>query len=240
MPHTRMLLYLWMLCICSLGHAQTLQLVSNESAAEQAVAALLLTDIYRRAGLTAAIQPLPASRANMLVLNGSKDGEVARVEAYAQRNPALTKVEPSYYYLTTVAYARSARGLKVTKLDDLRTLRVGIVQGIAHAEAASRDLPNVQMANSYESLYAMLRAGRFDVLLDTGANGSHTLRKMGITDVQPVGEVARHELFHMLSPAHSDLAPRISRVIRTLKDSGQLVELQRRYEKEFLNTSAAH
>ena len=85
--------------LVSLTSAQEVNLASNEKATEQVIAALILTDIYKNAGLTVKIQPLPGARANAVTLSGEKDGEVARVQAYANKNATLITVEPAYFQL---------------------------------------------------------------------------------------------------------------------------------------------
>lgn len=212
--------------------AQEVQLARNENAIGQAVAAKLLTDIYKKAGLGINIAPLPAARANAVALAGDKDGEVARIAPYFAKNPSLFKVEPGYYYLTTAAFAKSDKGVTINSKDDLKKYKVGIVRGIAHAEAATEGLAGLQVTGSYDQLYQMLEAGRIDVAIDEGINGPSTLKGLGLKDITQVGEIARLDLFNVLTPAKKDLAPKISAAIKALKDSGELAKLTKRYEAE--------
>lgn len=212
--------------------AQEVNLASNENAIVQTVAAKLLNDIYKKAGLTANITPLPGARANAMALAGDKDGEVARIPAYFVKNPTLVKVEPGYYYLTTGAFAKADKGITITSKDDLKKYQVGIVRGIAHAEAATEGLTGLQVVGSYDQLYKMLNAGRIDIAIDEGINGPSTLKGLGITGISQVGEIARLDLFNVLTPAKKDLAPKISAAIKALKGSGELAKLTKRYEEE--------
>ncbi len=212
--------------------AQELQLGSNENAIAQVVAARLLTDIYTKAGLTVQITPLPGARANALAMAGGKDGEVARIPAYFVKNPSLVKVEPAYYYLTTGVFARADKGIAVSSKEDLQKYKVGIVRGIAHAEAITQGLVDLQVVNTYEQLYLMLNAGRIDVAIDEGINGPATLKALGLKGINQVGEIARLDLFAVLTPARKDLAPKISTAIKAMKASGELGKLTKRYEDE--------
>jgi polar amino acid transport system substrate-binding protein len=214
-------------------------LARNEKATEQAIAALLITDIYQRAGLNAKIQPLPGARANAMALVGEKDGEVARVQAYASKNTSLIKVEPAYYYLTTTAFAKGDKAITIRSKDDLKKYRVGIVRGIAHAEAATEGIATLQVLRDYDQMYRMLDADRIDVAIDTGVNGAHIVKRLGLKGIQPVGELARLDLFNILAPAKTALAPKIAAAIKSLKDSGELTKLAQRYEAEFAKSGAA-
>jgi hypothetical protein len=222
------------MCVGSMAMAQEVHLARNENAIGQAVAAKLLTDIYKKAGLGINITPLPGARANAVALAGEKDGEVARIAPYFAKNPTLIKVEPGYYYLTTGAFAKSDKGITIASKDDLKKYKVGIVRGIAHAEAATEGLAGLQVTGSYDQLYQMLEAGRIDVAIDEGINGPATLKGLGLKGITQVGEIARLELFNVLTPAKKDLAPKISAAIKALKDSGELAKLTKRYEEEAL------
>jgi polar amino acid transport system substrate-binding protein len=230
------------LALCTVGAvgaAQNLNLARNENATEQAIAASLLTDIYKRAGLTASIAPLPGARANAMTLSGEKDGEVARIQAYATRNPSLTKVEPAYYHLTTTAFARADSGIVIASRDDLKKYKVGYVRGIAHAEAATEGVPNVQVVDSYDQLYLMLEAGRLEVIIDAGANGPYVVKKLKLKNIRVAGGLARLELFNILGPANKHLAPKIGSTIKALADSGELAKMVRHHEEEFLKSNVA-
>lgn len=212
--------------------AQNMNLGSNENSASQVVAAKLLADIYKKAGLTANVSPMPGARANAMSLSGEKDGEVARIPAYFVRNATLVKVEPAYYYLSSGVFAKSDKGVTITSKDDLKKYKVGIVRGVAHAESATDGLADLQVSNSADQMYKMLDAGRIDVAIDEGINGPVTLKKLGLKGIIQVGEIARLDLFNVLVPAKKDMAPKISAAIKALKDSGELAKLTKHYEEE--------
>ena len=96
---------------------------SNYGAAKAGIAAL--TTITALEGKRYGV------RANAMTLAGEKDGEVGRVLAYTTKNPGLIRVEPAYYHLSTTAFAKSDKGIKITSKEDLQKYRVGIVRGIA-------------------------------------------------------------------------------------------------------------
>jgi ABC-type amino acid transport substrate-binding protein len=227
-------------CLAGLpAGAQTpLRLARNEKLAEQAVAEHLLKDIYSRAGLAAVVTPLPPARANMAAVDGKLDGEVARIDSYHLRNPALMRVEPAYYYLTTAAFARSASGAVIATRDDLKAYSVGVIRGVQHSMDATEGHPNVQFANSAEQLFLMLSAGRFEVALDTGINGRYMLKKLNLAGITETGILAKRDLFNYLHKKNIAHIPAISSQIRRLADSGELAKMVLQAEKEFLESGA--
>jgi polar amino acid transport system substrate-binding protein len=229
---------LMLLLPAQLSWAQELRLARNELAAEQAVAALILAEIYARLGMQITVQALPGARANALALAGEMDGEVGRVQSYADKNPALIQVRPAYHYLNSVAFAKSGKGIAIPNRTALKHYRVGIVRGIAHAENATVGLGNVETVRTYEQLFQMLESDRIDVAIDTSANGAYMIHKLGLKDIQAVGTLARLDLFHMLNPRQATLAPRLGAQIMRMKDSGELDKLSRRIEEDFMRNHA--
>lgn len=217
--------------------AQTLHLTSNENAVEQAVAALLIRDIYAKAGLNAVVEPLPAKRATQLTLDGNKDGEAARITPYAEKNPPLIRVDPPYYGLTTGVFVKAGRKLIIGNKADLANFRVGIVRGIAHAERAIEGLRSVEVVDKYEQLYRMIDSGRIDIGIDTGINGDAEILALGLEGhIDHLGDIAGYDLHNILNPRHVDLAPKISATIKSMRASGELTQLVRKYEKQVVNT----
>lgn len=223
-----------LLCCLPVRAAEELHLASNEKALEQTIASRLLRDIYQTAGLTIKVEPLPAARANALNLRGEKDGEVARIRPYADKHPTLLLVEPAYYYLATGVFTKAGSSVEIKDKTGLAKYRVGVVRGIAHAEAAVSGLTNVETVDSYEQLYRMVDAGRIDVAIDTSINGQRVIRQLGLDRVLLSGEIGRYELYNILNPRHKALVPRIAAAIKAMKTSGELSKLTARYENEAL------
>lgn len=214
--------------------ARELRLVRNELATEQNIAALVLEEVYRREGLVTRSSPLPATRANALALAGEVDGEVGRIQAYAEKNPTLLQVKPALYYLETVAFAR--KGVKVTNRDSLAPYRVGVVRGIEHARMAAAMAKRIEAVGTYEQMFQMLDAGHIDVAIDSGVNGKRVLHKLGLKDIQAAGTLARLELFHLLHPRQALVADKIGKQIKLLKETGELDKLVSKAENQVIRS----
>ncbi len=216
----------------SLAGAQTLNLSHGHKSVEQSIAATLLADIYKRAGLTPKFQPMAGSRATLAILANKMDGEVARVEGYAAKHASLVKVMPSYYHVTTTAFAKADKKIVIASKADLKKYKVGAVRNIVHVDAAIKDLSGVQFVDNADQLYQILESGRVDVVVDSGINGLVFAKKLGLDDIKPVGELAKVELFTMLNPGQKEHAAKISDVIKGLKESGELAKMAKRAEDD--------
>lgn len=232
------------LCACLLVsfsvQAENVRLGRNANATEQAVAALILSDIYRGADLNAVITPMPASRANAAAVAGKTDGEVGRIQAYADNNPSLIKVEPAYYYITTTGFAKDGSGIVLNSKEDLKGLSVGVIRGVAHTAAVTQGHPKTRVVGDASQLYKMLAAGRIDIALDAGINGPYMIKKLGLSGISAVGDLARLDLFAILHPDNAPLADRLSSVISDLKDENKLDSLAKRHEEGFLASGASN
>lgn len=227
-----------LLCLLTLQvMAQELRLSKMESSNGQEVAALILADVYQQAGLQFSLESMPAARATSTLRRGETDGEVGRVASYFAANPTFVKVEPAIYRMTSAAFSLRGKGIKIRTAEDLKHLRVGIVRGVAHVEAITANVTDLQVTNSFDSAYRMLDAGRFDVLLDTRFNGEYYVRKLQLKRVEHVGDLAKHELFHVLHPSRIELLPKLSRAISSLKKSGDLAKLTTKYEAQVLRSA---
>jgi polar amino acid transport system substrate-binding protein len=222
----------------SLGQAQTVNLGLAQGEAVQDVAAELLTEIYKRAGLKLKIEPLPPARLTLMVLNNQIDGEVARVGPYFEKKPSLFKVEPTYYSLETTAFAKSDRAIVINSKNDLKKYRVGIIRGVIHAEIATEGVPKLVVTNSVEQLFKMLDIDRIDVAVDVHINGLDVIRQMNLKGIQPVADLAKRDFFNVLTSSNADLAPRISNVIKTMIASGELATMTQMAEEKRLNAGS--
>jgi polar amino acid transport system substrate-binding protein len=227
-------LYFIVISTATFAEVITLGLAQNE--AVQDVAAKLLTEIYRRAGLTSRIEPLPPARITQMVLNDQLDGEVARIGPYFSKNPSLFKVEPSYYYLVTTAFAKTGRNIKINSTQDLKKYRVGIIRGVYHAALATEGVAELEVTDSVTQLFRMLELDRIDIAVDVGINGQDIISQLGLKNIRPIAAIARHDFFNVLIKSKSELAPKISAVIKSMKSSGELDKLIRSAEQKRLGS----
>lgn len=201
------------------------------------VAARLLTEIYRAAGLQLVIEPLPAVRAGMVVQGGQLDGELVRIQSYGQQHPQLLRVEPAYYRLSVQAYSMPARRLRVTSRMDLRLYSLGAVRGLSYVPELTAGHPALTQAQNAEQLFRMLQAGRLDLALESSVTAGYVLDQLALRDATASPELARYELYHYLHPRHRELLPRLSEAIRRLKASGELEQLTSFYEAMVIGLS---
>jgi ABC-type amino acid transport substrate-binding protein len=219
---------------CSSAMAEDVTLGRNQGLADQWVAAKLITDIGNKAGLTVKVKPLPAARATEMNLSGEIDGEIARIDAYAAKNPSLVQSKPLYYYLVSTAFGKADKSVK--SIADLKKYRVGIIRGVAHAMTVTAGL-KVTEVNGPEQLFSMLNEDKIDIAVSSEIDGNYRLKKMKLADIKPLATLAKFEQGAIFNPAKRQTAEKLGKATAAMKQSGELDKLTAQYEKEFLNNN---
>lgn len=215
-------------CVRAAGDVLFIAAVSRTGGS--GVAARLLGEIYRQAGLQLQIEVLPAPRASLMTLGGQTDGDLIRIHGYGQQHPQLLRVDPAYYRLSVKAYSLPERHVHVRTREDLHHYTLGVIRGMPYAEELSERHAALTLTQNSTQMFRMLQAGRLDVVLSGTVGAQSSIEKLHMKDVVASPELARHELHHYLHTRRKDLAPRIAEVIRRMKASGELERLILQYE----------
>jgi len=194
------------------------------------VAARLLTDIYRQAGLVLRVEVLPAPRASLMTLTGQMDGDLVRIQNYAQNHPQLVRIDPAYYRVSVKAYSMPDRYVNVRTRDDLQHYSLGAIRGMPYAAELSDKHPALTLTQNPVQMFRMLQAGRVDAVLSSTLAAQSAIATLQIKAVLASPELAHFELHHYLHARHKELVPRIAEVIRKMKMSGELERLIVLYE----------
>jgi ABC-type amino acid transport substrate-binding protein len=212
------------------GQSRELRLSTVERNAVSWVAAQLMGDICREAGLGLRVQPMPASRASLMSTSGQLDGELIRISTYNQRYPQLLRVDPPFYQLSLVGFSLTQRQFSIQSKDDLKRYTLGMVRGLSSALDLTEGHPAVTLTLNPDLLLRMLQAGRFDVAIETLLGGLHARARLGPPEIQTSAELVRYDLHLFLHERHRDLLPRLGQATKSLRASGELERLTAFYE----------
>ncbi|WP_410498439.1 substrate-binding periplasmic protein [Chitinibacter sp. S2-10] len=196
--------------------------------------AIVLTEVYRRAGIPLRLITMPGLRASAEADSGRIDGEVARVSSYGKQYPNLIRVEPPIDALTVSAYFKKSLNAQIKTRDDLKKYSIGYVRGLKVPAELVMNFPRVLDTQSSKSLVQMLNADRFEVIVNNNSSTDFYINQMGLKNIEKV-ELRHEPLHHYLHKKHSDLARIISATITQMIQSGELAKLLKQAEYEVLS-----
>lgn len=209
--------------------------VSIDKLIEQEVGRLIIPEVYKKLGMEVEITPLPGRRAQQEATTGKKDGEIMRIWTYGENNPTMIRVPVPYYSLETMAFVKKGSGIKINSKEDLTKYKVVKVRGVKHTDNITKGIEGVHTINNSEQLMKFLEADRAEVALTNTVDGLLTLKKLGITDIVPMDKpLKKLELFHYIHEKHRDLVMKVDKVLKGLKDSGELDKIVKKAEAKII------
>jgi ABC-type amino acid transport substrate-binding protein len=220
------------------AQAETYNFVRINGLAEQAVGELLLKEVYKRAGIDITITAMPGKRALAEASAGRKDGETLRVYGLGEKVKTLIRVPTPLSSLETAAFAKAGSGIKLNGKKDLENYKSVVVSGVLHTKAITEGISGVTVVPDASKLFPFVQKGRADIALSSSFDGQAVLKKSGITDIEVIKPPLKTlELYHYIHVSKADkLVPKIDAIIKKMKDSGELAELQAKFEQEYLDS----
>jgi len=182
-------------------------------------------ELYSRAGLDVKFKYIPMLRditeANDLTI----DATFARTPVAVRDYPNLDQVPfPLVRYSLVAATMRPV--VRATTWKDLKPLRVGLIRGNRTTLLLLEEhIINFTLFNHYENGLAMLREGRFDVIVDDAMVLSQMADSLGYTNVSYSEPLATGFYYHYVNRVHQRLVPRLARSMRKMLEDGTSARL---------------
>ncbi len=204
---------------------QTFKVGCNEAGARYRP---LLTAIYKEAGLIPEYVVLPLERSLRSVDNGDVDADMGRaagsLSAYSN---AIETTEPMVE-MQLLAVVRKDFVPTRLAIADLKKYTVGYLRGAKLAE----NYVNAQglraaPANTLASVFAMLAAGRVDVVLNSSLSPLAEFPQFAGELTTLSAPLKTVKVVHVLNKKWAAYVPKIDAAIKTLRADGRLTKLLR-------------
>jgi len=180
---------------------------------------LIVKGAFARIGANVALQQLPSERGLVMADAGQVDGDANRISGLEAAYPNLLRVPESNMTYEFTAFALRP-DVRVRHWDDLRHYAVAYIIGWKIYDENVRASSTVKVATP-ENLFALLRAGRVDVVLYYRLGGLHYGRKLGLANLHALDPpLATREMYMYLNRRHADLVPRLADALRDMKKDG--------------------
>lgn len=242
-------LSIWLVCACLVGmpcqgwaanRELTLGLFENspymsESLPANGVLAEMVSEAFRRQGITVHYQIYPLRRLYHLVATGEIDGAVGvpfaadRTRNFVFSAP-LVKVNYNFF-------ARKQDHLQVGRLAELKGLRIGVVRGGLNEQTLLAQGLKVDAVSNHEQNIRKLLAGRIDLLVSVSEYTQYLLNhhfseaeRDQLEKLEPPFAVrAKHLVMSKKRAELSRLLPGFNRTLEKMKHDGTLAEIFRRH-----------
>lgn len=180
----------------------------------------IMTEAFRRMGITLKIVNLPSERALINANEGLDDGNFARVEGLDKQYPNLIRVSEEITTFEFVAFSRKA-AFKTTGWDSLKPYNVGIITGWKILENNIVGGKSLTKVSDEHQLFKLLLSGKVDLVVYDRMQGRVVLNRLtagGIRALKP--PLAVKGMYPYLHKRHAGLVPKLEHTLRAMKKDG--------------------
>ena len=196
---------------------------------------MIYTEVFRRMDISMSMTYLPLKRGFKQVTAGKFDGETTRIRAYEDTHPTLVRVKESLYSTNVSAFALNFFTAKLNGWNSLKgsDYKVEYPRGMLLSEinlkkvVQTKKLSNVTTAQ--QGLKKILRY-RTTVYIDDELVVFPLLDKFRTTyhnAIEKVGVMESVPLYMYIHKKNSFLEPRLSKVIKEIKEEGLIEEYRK-------------
>lgn len=181
------------------------------------VATRVMTEAYRRVGLTLKVIGMPGERSLVSANEGVTDAELYRRAGIELNYSKLLMVPVPLLTYEVVAFSRSASPPVIKGWESLRPYRLGFIKGVKVIEERTAGM-QVDTVTTLQQAMAMLELGRTDLVLGNRLSGLAVLRALGFKGVQVLEPpLATFPVFHYLNRRHASWVEPLTTVLREME-----------------------
>ncbi len=188
---------------------QDMNLVSQE----------ILTEAYRRIGYKTRYFDYPGRRSLIEVSGGRIDGELFRIKGMEKKYPNLIMIPVPVNEIQSMVITKN-KDIKVNGWESLRGYKAGVLRGIKYSEEATSFLERI-IVESNSELFSLLDKDLIDFFVFNKASALKTFKEQRFDDFHIVEPpIARYKLYHYLNSRHAELAQRVTKTLKDMKNEG--------------------
>ncbi|MEJ6006700.1 ABC transporter substrate-binding protein [Paucibacter sp. AS339] len=189
------------------------------------IAAQVLHEAYKRAGLQLEVIHMPGERSLLSANNGQTDGELYRKAGLETAYPNLLMVPVALMRYEIVAFSKRS-DINLQGWDSLRPYRFDFIKGIKIIEDNTVGM-RFETVASMRQAFSKLMLDRCDLVLMNRISGLATLRALKLEGIHPLSPpLASFPVYHYLHKSHADLLPRLSKILRELEQEKFMQRVQ--------------
>jgi hypothetical protein len=218
--------------ISTIASATSLKFSMLEKGETQNIAMCVLQEAYANINIETSFHGYPSTRSLKLSNEGKYDGETARIYSTKNNYSNLIPILTPILLMRGTAFTIKHKDFKPNGFSSLSPFNIIINKAVLFVENGTKDLPNVDKANSFTAPFKMLQAGRGDIVVTAYLTGLAILRQLKATLIVPLDPpVARVPLYHFLHKKNIALLPKISTELIKMNATGRVTEIYDQYTR---------
>lgn len=196
----------------------------------------VMTEAYRRIGITIDIKRLPGERAIHCANDGKVDGELFRKkDGIEQIYTRLIKIPVCIHHADFVVFTKKTT-LLIRSWEDLLPYTVGYKRGVKAIEMNLIQGTQAQAVASIEQAFQKISRGRTDLAIDFRPDGLVTLKKLGLKDIHVLEPpIIRIDSYHYLHVKNRNLVAPLTTALQQMECEGLILDIQNKVEQRSLN-----
>lgn len=195
----------------------------------------VMTEAYRRLGMTLQVKPLPGDRALQSANDGLVDGELYRGGDVALTFTNLVKIPVVISTVDFVVFAKD-KTLPVRAWKDLAPYTVGYKRGIKAIESNLPKATKAEPVAATEQAFKKLETGRNDAVVAVRLTGLLALNELGMKQITVLDPpLLSLKLFHFLHVKNQALADRLTVTLQQMEKEGVIKNIQKEVEHTVLS-----
>ncbi len=153
----------------AIGNAKELIELGSPSDLTSHISGLILVEAYKRFGIKATIEKLPAERSLMSSNEGLIDGEVVRIKGIDKKYTNLIRIQTPINYFEETVFSNNHH-FTVKGWESHKPYSIAIRIGIKYAEEMTKGM-RVAKFVSTEKIFMLVEKSRYDICLSSRING---------------------------------------------------------------------
>ncbi|WDP89378.1 MAG: transporter substrate-binding domain-containing protein [Desulfobacter sp.] len=188
----------------------------------------ILTQAYKRIGITLKIRKFPAERALLASNAGSTDGEVNRIRGIDKKYANLIMIPTPVNYFEGVVFTKNLP-FTLNGWDSLRPYRIVMRIGSKFAEKNTQDMTTIKVP-TYGMAFHLLDINRADICLASRLTGLLQIKKLHLMGVKAMEQpLVKSQLYHYVHKKNKNIIPKINASLIKMHQEGLIEKIRAQY-----------
>jgi len=197
----------------------------------------LIRELFARLNTKVQLKHMASVRSLKNANQGIDDGVIARVKGIDKKFTHLIRVPEKVMQLTFVAYSND-KTIKIEKWADLKPYNVAYIRGWKVFDKHVTSYKTLVKVKNIEQLFTLLKNKRIDIVLCQVIVSKYMMNQLNFYPHEHKPYLLSRDLFIYMHNKHAGLVPRMTSMLRKLKNEGVYQQLVEKHITQVIKTGA--